>query len=235
MSQPSETLLKVRAHLDTILAKRDEGTADNPRSVTRIDTAYQRALDRAGGGQLPADGQRGGSSNPDDANDRREADRVKRQAEKDAWDIGILTARMVKDAAMLRQITDRQAEVIHESKLPVNVLPGCRSCARKEERDGQTAGGHWAPVSDKGTAAADGLCRQCYEFKLATGGLPPIVWCHMMHTVGTKQANKWLAREFPKLLESVQRKQKNEKVGITAEDLELRPGNLITHRERMNP
>jgi hypothetical protein len=226
VSKPSERLQRIRDDLDTILTKRNEGTADYPREVPRIDTAFQRALDRAGGGALPSDGERGGSSSPDseDAHDRRMADRVKRQAEKDAWAISTIIARMVKDADELRVITDRQAEVVHESKLPTDVLPGCRSCARKEERDGRTIGGQWAPVDEKFTT--EGLCRQCGEFKLATGGIPPIMWCDIRHRQGGKAANKWLAKEYPKLLDSVQRKQKA-KTRLTADDLELRSDEVI--------
>lgn len=218
--KPSETLVRVRVDLDKLLLIREEGTADCPRPTPRVDTAYQRALDRAGGGQLPRE-ERGGSSHPKDADDRKEADRVKRQAEKDARALDRLVARMVADAVELKRITDRQAEVIHESKLPTDVLPGCRSCARKEERDGLTIGGQWAGVTDK--APASGLCRDCNDFKNATGGLPPIVWCHMMHKVGKKQANRWLARVFPSLMNSIERKAK----GITVEDLALRPEDLM--------
>lgn len=214
--KPSESL---KTALEPLLRKVELGTKDYPRQESRLDVAQQRALDRAGGGQLPSDGIRGGTVNPTDVDDRKEADRVKRQAEKDAWDIGTITARMVSDARSLARITDRQAEVIHDSKRPLNALPGCRSCARKEESDGVTVGGHWAPVDTKGTAPAEGLCRQCYEFKLATGGVPPVMWCHRRHTKGAKDANRWLAQNFPHLKESVDRKAKAK--GITAEALLL--------------
>lgn len=223
--KPSEKLLAIRGDLDVVLTKREEGTIDYPRTVARIDTAYQRALDRAGGGHLPSDGERGGSSNPRDGDERKEAERVKRQAERDARKIDELVIRLSTAAHELREITDRQAEVVHESKLPTEVLPGCRSCARKEDADGKTVGGHWAPVDDKGSA--DGLCRQCVEFKNATGGLPPVTWCHKRHCEGGKAANRWLAKEFPKLLESVQRKAKGDKLGISVEDLALRPEDLL--------
>lgn len=225
MSKPSERLQRVRDDLDRVLTKRDEGTADYPRPTPRIDTANQRALDRAGGGQLPSE-TRGGSSNPKERDERSEADRVRRQAEKDAWVLDTTIARMAKDARTVREITDRQAEIVHESKLPTDVLPGCRSCARKEERDGKTIGGQWSGVTDK--APAQGLCRECYEFKLATGGgLPPIMWSHLRHTEGGKAANRWLAKEFPKLLESVQRKEKR-KPHLTAEDLALSDGVIVS-------
>lgn len=226
MSKPSETLQGIRDDLDVLLRKVEVGTSDYPRSLPRVEVAFQRAQDRAGAGQLPASGIRGGSSNPDDRDERKVEDRVKRQAEKDAWDLSVISARMAADARELKRITDRQAETIHESKLPLDVLPGCRSCARKEDDNGVTIGGQWAPVDDKGTASAEGLCRACYEFKLATGGIPPVKWCHKRHAESGKAANRWLATAFPKLLESVQRKQKA-KGGLTAEDLLLRPEDLL--------
>lgn len=219
--KPSESL---KTALEPLLRKVELGTKDYPRQESRLDVAQQRALDRAGGGQLPSDGIRGGTVNPTDADDRKEADRVKRQAEKDAWDIGTITARMVSDARSLARITDRQAEVIHDSKRPLNALPGCRSCARKEDDGGVTIGGHWAAVYEK--SLSSGLCRDCWDFRSATGGVPPIKWCHKMHVEGKKSANRWLATEFPKLMESVQRTVRAAS-GITAEDLELRAESII--------
>lgn len=231
MSQ-SENLLRVRERIDLVLLTRNEGTVDYPRKVARIDTAHQRAMDRAGGGNVPhgepdlTDDDSMIVPDPEAAEERRNQDRVKRQAEKDAWKIQTLIGRMATDAKELAEIVDRQAEVVHESKLPTDVLPGCRSCARKEDANGATLGGQWAPVDTKGTAPADGLCRACYEFKLATGGIPPILWCDIRHRQGAKAANRWLAKEYPKLLDSVQRKAKQK--GITADDLALSDGLMVS-------
>lgn len=217
----------LHAALEPLTRKMDCGTQDYPRKEARLDVATQRATDIAGAGSLPADGERGGTSLPEDVDDRKEAERVKRQAERDATAFKELTARMLADAKELARITDRYAEVISDSKRPLDTLPGCRSCSRKEEVAGVTMGGQWAPVDDKGTT--EGLCRQCVEFKNATGGLPPVKWCHLRHTQSGKAANVWLAKEYPNLKLSVDRKAKNarRKNGITADDLDLRAEDLI--------
>ena len=218
---------KLQAVLEPLLRKVECGTQDHPRKLARLDVAAQRAEDIAGAGQLPTDGERGGTSLPEDVDDRKDAERVKRQAERDVAAFKELSARIETDAKELARITDRYAEVISDTKRPLTALPGCRSCARKEDVAGVTMGGQWAPVDEKGIG--EGLCRQCVEFKNATGGLPPVKWCHLRHTQGAKAANRWLATEFPRLLESVQRKAKNQrrKNGITADDLTLRPEEIL--------
>lgn len=203
MSKPSEQLARVRRVIDTVTTKVGHGTADTPRLSARIDLAFDRASDRAGGGQLPGP-TRGGSSSPEATEERTEADRVKRQAEKDARAIVELVASMHDAAHKIERIVDRQAETVHPGKLPTNVLPGCRSCARKEQDGDVTIGGHWAEVYPK--APSVGLCRQCWDFKAATGGLPPIKWCHKLHTGKRNDANRWLGENFPNLLRDVQRK-----------------------------
>lgn len=199
---PSEPLLRVRKTLDTVLAKVDIGTQADYRSPARVDLAHRRALDRAGGGQLPGP-TRGGSSSPPEKDERIEAERVKRQAERDARRLEELSRQV--DIAMreIATITDRQAEVIHESKLPVNVLPGCRSCARREDDNGITIGGHHAAIYEK--SIGSGLCRDCWEFRSATDALPPIRWCHLLHAEGKRAANRWLAQNYPNLVASVRR------------------------------
>ncbi len=216
--------------LEPLLREVEVGTKDYPRKVARIDIAIQRAEDRAGGGNVPNGEPDLTSDGPvvvdsEMSEEHRNQERVKRQAEKDAWALQTKIARMIADARDIAVIMTRQVEIVSESKLPTDVLPGCRSCARKEEADGHTVGGHWAPVDTKGTAPAEGLCRQCYEFKCATGGIPPVGWCHRRHTKGAKDANRWLAKEYPALKVSVDRKAKAK--GLTAEDLLLRPENLI--------
>lgn len=218
--KPSERLVPTRKLLEKVCAFTPVGTQDVPRFVTRVDLASQRAEDRAGGGSLPRE-TRGGSSHPSVEDERREAERVKRQAARDVERLDELAKRIARDAQEIAQITDRQAEIVHESKLPVDVLPGCRSCGRREEHNGHTIGPHWAGITDK--APASGLCRQCNNFKIATGGLPPFMWCHLRHTKGGEHANRWLGKEFPHLLESVQRKAK-------AKDEPLPPcGTVWTH------
>lgn len=232
MTKPSESLNDALDSLKTVLERRNEGTQDFPRPVCRVDTAYQRAIDRAGGGQLPVNGTRGGSAiSDDDKDERKNRQRVMRQAEVDARKIDELRIRLVSDTAALRVLVDRHAETVDGTKNPDVGLPGCRSCARKEDDNGQTIGGQWAPVDDKG--ASDGLCRQCVEFRNATGGIPPTKWCHIRHTQGGKAANKWLAQNYPRLLESVQRKAKSDKTGLTADDLELRADDVIVDRNRV--
>lgn len=206
MSKPSEKLLQIRADLDVVLTKRNEGTADFVREVPRIDTAMQRALDRSGAGSLPTDGERGGSSSPKDVDERRMAERVARQAAKDAHDIGVLVARMKADAATLRHITDRQAEVVDGTKNTDAGLPGCRSCARKEDDNGVTIGGQWAEVYEK--SKASGLCRDCWEFESAMDAIPPVKWCHLLHTQKKRAANRWLALNHPELVAVAQKRAK---------------------------
>lgn len=206
MSQPDETLRSVRNDLDILLKPIEVGTKDYPKSLPRVAVAHQRALDRAGAGALPSPGLRGGSSHPTVEDERKEAERVKRQAEKDAFDIGIIAGRMARDARELRRITDRQAEVIHESKVPTDVLPGCRSCARKEDDNGVTIGGHFAELYMK--SIGSGLCRDCWEFESAMDAIPPIRWCHLLHTQKKRAANRWLADNHPKLVATAQKRAK---------------------------
>lgn len=195
----SEQLAQVRRVIETVNTKVGHGTAANPKLSARIDLAYDRAVDCAGGGTLPGP-TTGGTSSPQADEERNEAQRVKREAERDARTIEELVSMMRTAALKIERIVDRQTGTIHPSKLPTNALPGCRACARKELDGDVTIGGHFEHVY------ADGLCRPCWDFKSATGGLPPTKWCHLRHTQGKKAPNLWLAKAFPKLLESVQRK-----------------------------
>ncbi len=217
---------KLKVALEPVLRKVELGTTDRPRKEPRLDVAFQRAQDRAGAGELPTDGIRGGSSHPTEADERKESDRVKRQAEKDAWDISTIVARMVADARALTVIAARQVELISESKRDTDALPGCKSCGRKETLGDLKLGPHWAGVTEK--APDSGLCRQCNDFRIATGSIPPMMWCHLRHTKGGPHANRWLAKEFPNLKKSVDLKAKG-KPSITADDLELAEGLIVSH------
>jgi hypothetical protein len=225
-SKPSTTLKDAHESLKLVLEVRNEGTADYPKQVARVDTAYQRALDRAGGGELPNYDHRGGSSvSDDDDAERKNRQRVMRQAVIDVRKIDELVIRIASATHQLRKLVDRHAETVGPHKQDEDTgLPGCRSCQRKEQDGDSTIGGHFAGVTDK--APESGLCRQCNDFKNATGGLPPVMWCHLRHTKGGSHANRWLAKEFPALKESVDRKEKH-KTKLTAEDLALRTEDLV--------
>lgn len=229
-SQSSRLAAQLRSAADAIAAALrvvETGTVDSRRRIHRVDLALKRAEERMGE-ELPTHGTRGGSSSPGTVEENAERRRVVRQAAVDASDLPRLCRNVEQLSQRLDRLVNRQVEIVHEGKLPAEgVLPGCRSCARKETDNGLTVGGHFAPIYDKvPSAAAEGLCRECWEFKRATDGIPPVMWCHKHHTGKRTDANRWLAASFPKLLESIQRKAK-EKPGITADDLELRTEDLI--------
>ncbi len=180
--RPSAELRKIVGVLERVVAKTTTGTAAQTHITTRVDLARDRAEDRAGG-HLPREGTNGGSSSPQEADERKERELVCRQAELDYFDIAILVHQLAADANELERIVNRQAEVVHESKLPMDVLPGCDSCARY---------GHFEKVDEHRPGFH--LCRWCREFQLSYGQLPPKEAVELRHRESANAAGRWIAR-----------------------------------------
>ncbi len=181
--KPSAELRKAIDVLGRVVAKTTAGTTDNPRPTTRVDLALDRAEDRAGG-HLPREGTNGGSSSPREADERKERELVCRQAEIDHIQIGVLVHAINRAADVLERIVNRQAETVHESKLPMDVLPGCDSCARY---------GHFEKVDERRPGIH--LCRWCREFQLSYGQLPPKEAVELRHRESANAAGRWIARQ----------------------------------------
>ncbi len=168
--------------LERVVAKTTTGTNAEPRITSRVDLARDRAEERAGG-HLPRDGTQGGSSSPQEADERKERELVCRQAEIDYFDIATLVRQLAADANELERIVNRQAETVHESKLPMDVLPGCDSCARY---------GHFEKVDEHRPGFH--LCRWCREFQMSYGQLPPKEAVELRHRESANAAGRWIAR-----------------------------------------
>lgn len=194
---------KVVLDLETILGFYESGTASRPEQVRRIELAL-RHLHEYRSERMPANGTRGGSSSPREVDDRAEERALTRQVERD---LPILE-KFLGMGPTIRAIVMRYTEPIALSKLPIPNVPGCVSCARTEQKGKVHIGGHFSPVmpaSDEevdgtkvhGNAEANrlGLCRNCSDHLKAAGKIPPVMYCHLLHTQSARAAGNWLVRQ----------------------------------------
>jgi hypothetical protein len=216
--KPSADLNEACDVIARVVARTSTGTQADPGHTTRIDLALSRAEDRAGG-RLPRDGDRGGSSTPSEADERKERDAVCRQAELDYHELGRLVGVVKSAAHTLERIVNRQAEVVHESKLPADgPLPGCVSCARF---------GHFEKVDERRPSFR--LCKWCRDVQVHYGQLPPREAIDLRHSSGPTAGGQWLARDpvFRALAVVVEQRRLEEK--LTEPDELPRCPNIYTH------
>lgn len=171
------------------------GTSDAPHTLKAVDLAYARVEAWARVHvQDTTLGERGGTFTPNEVDENDETRRIAAQALKDVQRIPELCSRINHDTAELEQIVQRVTVSIDPKKMPAHVIPGCRSCARREDDGEIEIGGHWAALYDK--AKSVGLCRWCYDASAGgKGTLPPVRACHLYHVEGPTAAGRWLARQ----------------------------------------
>ncbi len=215
MSRHTDSLERVRGNVTEVLRTSKRGTQAQPRTVVLIDLAIERAM--AWAEDKPPKGEpgpeRGGSSSPREASDRRESAMVKRRAlaatrlARNVRLVAKLMADVAADTAFLTTVTDENPD--EEG----GELPGCRSCARFGENTEV-----WEKLPG---AKAAGLCRFCWEIRDPDGTVPskPVEWKHDGQRL---KLSDWLSKNRPNL----SRAQVKAAPQITAGDLEL-TGNLI--------
>lgn len=180
------------------ITRRLESSQENlARLLTRdhgehlIEVALYRAEQRVNEHQ-PVHGERGGSSSPVEAEERAEDRKVSEDA---AWFLARARVMVAEIERLSRDLSAgalRMLATIDYSKLPSPREPGCRSCARTEQRGQSRIGGHFAPVYAK--SEKRGLCRWCWDFERAEGELPPVQACEIYHVQGARSAGLWLAK-----------------------------------------
>lgn len=190
MSKPLDDLLRASDAIGLMAVKRKWPDPKYPkgRELSLFDRARELAEVWAADGP-PASVLRGGSSSTDEADERKEAEGIKRRAlaavdrlaraTKLAEEIDL----MYRDVTYLTSITRERPEVTEET------LAGCRSCARTEMDHGQRIGGHQEPVFHK--SKVSGLCRWCAE-KLDEYEELPVKACDIRHRFSAKSATMWL-------------------------------------------
>lgn len=187
MSRHKAALLKAHDAIGRVMMRVEVGTADRPRRITSYELALEHAEAWAAD-QPPKADERGGSSSPREASDRREESGVQRRAAAavsrltaHALLVAKLTDEIERDVVFLTAITDDQPD---ESS---GELPGCRSCARIQV---------FSPVWERVPAAkAAGLCRFCWEH--GDGQIPPIGLLEVKHNGTRRDLSAWLAKNMP--------------------------------------
>lgn len=205
-------------HVDLLGKFVDVGTADRPRRVRIYDLALER-IDAFVAHRLPAHGERGGTVQHVEAEDRIEETRVARQAARDAEVLPLLTHTLAAAAEELWEIALRYSRTIDASKLPKpeQTVPGCVSCARQKRRHGVMRGGFFQPIDEK-NYPSERLCRWCGDyarsdaiergldpvtledgtFRKAMGDYPPIEVVDIRHRQSERAAGNELARRRQK-------------------------------------
>jgi len=187
LSRHQAALQKAHDAIGRVMMRVEVGTADRPRRITNFEFALEHAEAWAAD-QPPKAGERGGSSNPRDASDRRENSGVQRRAAAavsrltgNALLVAKLTEEIERDVVFLTAITDDRPD---ESS---GELPGCRSCARIQV---------FSAVYERVPAAKTaGLCRFCWEH--GSGSVPPLALLEVKHNGTRRELSAWLAKNMP--------------------------------------
>lgn len=197
--------------LTQILGFIEVGTADSPKRIRRIDLAVQRCHEWRAERLISGDSSRGGSSSPAESDDRKEDRALNDQISRDLIKLQ-RALDSIAELPAIRQAVARYTEIIDLQKLPkkapTDVVPGCVSCARSEQKGRVRIGGHFAPAMPAHDERVEGkkihgnaeanrrrICRWCWDVLGATGQLPPIEACHIMHTESARAAGNWMARQ----------------------------------------
>lgn len=196
MSREADSASRALTFLEHVLAFTTNGTADRPRRIRKLDLAVEH-MHAWRSERMPADGERGGSSSPREAEDRWDAFLLDRMVARDLRLVAELTRTIEHAARELYSLMLRNVETLDPAKLPKEAMPGCVSCARAEQKGTVKIGGHFAPVMPatregaiRGNrdAHAAGLCRWCFDVKEATGSLPLVDECDVYHREGPRAA-----------------------------------------------
>jgi len=149
-----------------------------------IDLALLHA-DAWAGVPVPKDGERGGSSHPEDIEERKEQVRVQRMAAKYLTEIPGLVGMLEDLADELHARVLRLTSIVHESKLPkFDPADDCANCRKA---------GHIAPVDQ--SARKHGLCQWCRRYMQATGSVPPVEAVKLYHEQSPRAAGLFLAKQ----------------------------------------
>ncbi len=182
MSRSTDALVRAREHIAAVLLP----VPSRSRRIVHFELAMEHAEAWAAD-QPPKGDERGGSSSPREASDRREEAGVKRRAAQAATRLTAsallvekLMDEMYRDVIFLTSITDDDPDE------EAGELPGCKSCARIGVR---------IEVYEKSKSL--GLCRWCWEHRPTEDQLPPVDLLRLHHDGTRSEVSKWLAKNMP--------------------------------------
>lgn len=186
-----KALDEARRDLQRITGMVTVGTQDRPRTVRRIDLAFERiAAWHADTAVNLARSPRRGGTRAVVEQDEHEADyTLSKRAEYDA-------AQLARLLAGVAAICARYTIPINTDGMSLDPPPGCRSCARNRKLGDTTLPGFWNPIDQRYQNRR--LCRWCGDHHASTGRIPPLEAVEIYHRQTPAAAGRWLAKHGPR-------------------------------------
>ena len=195
VNEPKDDLGRFLEDLEQLVGIVTLGTADQKRRVRRLRLTVERIQSWRSEANPVAGPDRGGSSSPTEAAERREDRQVTVATLRDDQTARGLVADLAPGARQLAQMVARYTTPIDHSKLPKpeDIVPGCVSCARQQQEGKKKTPGHFNPIDDRYKGLK--LCRWCGDHREADGALPSLDLVDVYHRQGPQAAGRLAATQ----------------------------------------